>query len=113
MMYLDQLLRNSSFAFELPDGTTLRPGDSIQPDNAAAACTYPLPAAPRNRQWVAVWSTATPFSEYACTIGRNGKNIMGLAEDFVISEDGFCGLFLWLEEQNTWWVYRLATGGVL
>ena len=56
-----------------------------------------LPAAPSNGDWVAVVGSTT-----GCSIARNGKSIMGLAEDMQLDPPFFALRLLYIASENNW-----------
>jgi hypothetical protein len=61
-------------------------------DTAAGAITGTLPATPAAGQRVHVGDYNNKFIINNCTLARNGKNIMGLAEDLILNIDCFVTL---------------------
>lgn len=96
----------------IPSGTTLGAASWLIPDNAGGVALYALPAAPNDGDMIGWLPSATPFSTNKMTFQRNGKTIMGLAEDMHVTEDGFCGFLVWRAALNTWRIFKHAAAGV-
>jgi len=75
--------------------------DRVFADTTSGAITVTLPASPLTGDQVSVIDLAGTFDTNNLTIARNGNNIMGLAEDLVITQEN-AGLAL---------VYTGATNG--
>ena len=61
--------------------------DFLYCDTSAGAFTVTLPANPANNNRVSFLDISSNFATANLTIGRNGKNIMGLAEDLILNLD--------------------------
>jgi len=80
---------------------TIAANDRVFADTTSGAITVTLPASPLTGDQVSVIDLAGTFDTNNLTIARNGNNIMGLAEDLVITQEN-AGLAL---------VYTGATNG--
>lgn len=61
--------------------------DFIFCDTTGAGFTVTLPAAPNNFQKITIVDEKGTFGSNWLSVGRNGKTIMGLAEDMTIDKD--------------------------
>jgi len=61
-------------------------------NTSTIAITGTLPASPAPGQKINVGDYSGTFQEKNCTIGRNGKLIMGLAEDLILNKDCFINM---------------------
>lgn len=96
----------------IPTGTTLSSGGVFfLPDNGVNPASYILPASPQNGDVIAWLAGNTGFSTNSMTLQRNGKTIMGVADDLIVTEDGFCGMLVWSQPLNTWRVYKNGVAG--
>lgn len=96
----------------IPTGTTLSSGGTFFiPDNASGACSYALPASPFDGDVIQWDASSTLFSTNAMTLTRNGNTIMGVADDLLVNEDGFCGALVWRSAINTWRIYKVGVAG--
>lgn len=59
-----------------------------------AAFTVTLPTSPTDKDWVRLADLKGVCSTKNVTVGRNGQNINGLSEDFIIDLDFFVGYFV-------------------
>lgn len=67
---------------------TISNNDRIFVDTTSGAFTINLPASPLVGDQVKFADVARNFATENFTVGRNGNNIMGLAEDMIIDENG-------------------------
>lgn len=95
----------------IANGATLSAPMFLIPDNASAPCSYLLPASPVDGDFIEWMASETAFSTNKLTFQRNGKTIMGLAEDMEVTVDGRGGRLVWRAALNTWRVYRTSTAG--
>jgi hypothetical protein len=63
-------------------------------DSTAAAFSVTLPTSPTDKDWVRLADLKGICSTKNVTVGRNGQNINGLAQDFIIDLDFFVGYFV-------------------
>ena len=59
-------------------------GDNILANTSAGSFAITLPASPTTGQSIQIVDAQGTFQAYPLTIARNGKNIMGLAEDLYV-----------------------------
>lgn len=105
----DALLANNR-RFQRPaDSSTLVTPIRLIPDNGTATCTYALPANPVDGDEVEWRASGTPFSTNALVFVRNGKTILGQAQNLTIDADGNCGRLVWDAVEGTWMVDILGT----
>ena len=71
-------------------------------DNSAAVHTLTLPGAPSTGEIVAYKDYKESFNRFPLTIGRNGKNIRGLAADAVINDAGGWGFLVYTDATIGW-----------
>ena len=79
--------------------------DGILADTSSAAFTVTLPASPSDLDrvyFLDVTSSWEVGGTKNLTLGRNGKNIMGLAEDLELDKEGFSGGVIFLSGTNDW-----------
>jgi len=71
-------------------GETAAVGDIVEPDNSAAILTINLPTADLFVGAIVYFEQVTDqlYSTYGLTLGRNGNNIEGIADDFVMDSRG-------------------------
>jgi|TARA_Y100000004_G_scaffold150184_1_gene172393 hypothetical protein len=94
--------------------------------NTSGAFTVTLPASPSAGDIVAVKDYANTFDTANLTIGRNGSNIGGAAEDSIISTEGIAITLVYADATKGWLVtdsglqseapgslYVTATGGTI
>ena len=77
---------------------------SLNTYNVIASCTLTLPATPTIGDWVKVVNNT--LSTKGCVLGRNGSNIMGLAENMTIdtlSATGF--VFTYISATRGWIIF--------
>lgn len=77
-------------------------GDAIRADTSAGSFTITLPAAPQDNDTVDWKDYAGTFATYKLTFGRNGKNIMGLAQDMDVSTSNLNGRLTFIAATNDW-----------
>lgn len=83
-------------------GYTAVNGDRIQADTSSASFTITLPATPSASHRVVVSDYAGTFGTNRLTIGRNGSNIMGLAEDMTISTNNVTVALDYIDASKGW-----------
>lgn len=71
-------------------------------DTTGGAITLTLPASPAVGDIVSWKDGAGTFNTNNLTIGRNGKKIMGLEEDMVVSENNAGGELVYYDTTNGW-----------
>jgi hypothetical protein len=71
-------------------------------DTTSAAFTVTLPATPSAGNVVAVSDYAGTFGTNGLTIGRNGSNINGSANDFVINKNNVTAQFIYVDATQGW-----------
>ena len=91
----------ASFTADGSTALTIAANDRYFIDTTAAAQTATLPASPLVGDQISIIDLAGTFDTNNVTVARNGNNIMGLAEDLVIS----------LEDAGVVLVYTGATNG--
>lgn len=62
-------------------------GERLMVDTSAGVVTVTLPASPTAGDKVVVSDYAGTFATYNLTVGRNGSDIMALAEDMTVSDN--------------------------
>lgn len=77
-------------------------GDALRCDTTASTFTVTLPAAPLDNATVAWKDFSGTFGTNKLTFGRNGKNIMGLAQDMDVSTSNFNGVLTFIAATNDW-----------
>ena len=77
-------------------------GDSLMCNTTSAAFTVTLPAAPAANDLVRIADYAGTFTTNNLTIGRNALNIMGLAEDMVISTNNVSLTLQYIDVTEGW-----------
>jgi len=89
--------------FKIPTkDATLTAPIKLMPDNAQGSCTYTLPAAPAEGDTVEWRPAEVDFSVNNMVFLRNGKTILGQADDLTVNSSGSCGRLVWSGTQNTW-----------
>jgi len=77
-------------------------GDSLMCNTTSAAFTVTLPASPAANDLVRIADYAGTFATNNLTIGRNALNIMGLAEDMVISTNNVSLTLQYIDVTRGW-----------
>lgn len=77
-------------------------GDAIQADTTGSAFTLTLPASPASNDLLRIADYAGTFATNNLTVGRNGSNIMGLAEDMVISTNNISITLQYIDATQGW-----------
>ena len=77
-------------------------GSSYQCNTTSAAFTVTLPAAPAANDLVRIADYAGTFATNNLTLGRNALNIMGLAEDMVISTNNASITLTYVDATQGW-----------
>ena len=101
-------------------------GEGYFVNTTSGAITVTLPASPSAGAVVAVKDYANTFDTNACTLGRNGSNIGGLAIDSIIQTEGLAFTLIYVDATKGWLVtdsglqsevpgelYVTATGGTI
>lgn len=96
---------------KIANGQTLAAGTFMIPDNGTGIATYVLPANPLDGDAIEWREGLLPFSTYALRLMRNGKTIMGVADDLEWVDD-FNGRIVWSAPFNTWRLDRTGVSGV-
>ena len=107
-------------------GFTATAGEGYFCNTTSAAFTVTLPASPTAGDIVAVKDYANTFDTNNLTIGRNGSNIQGTANDFLVSSEGASVTFIYVDATKGWLTtsdsipadvqvaqYVTATGGTI
>jgi len=77
---------------------------SLNTYNVIASCTLTLPATPTTGDWIKVVNNT--LSPNACVLGRNGSNIMGLAENMTIDTIRSTGfVFTYISSTRGWTIF--------
>ena len=71
-------------------------------DTSSAAITVTLPASPSISNSVEIHDVASNFGTNSCTVARNSQNIMGLAEDYTLSNDNITSKLVFSNSTNGW-----------
>jgi hypothetical protein len=66
---------------------TANPGELVLCDSSGGAFTVTLPPTPSANDRIVILDVGKACSQYNVTVARNGKNIDGVAEDFIIDQD--------------------------
>ena len=74
----------------------------ILADTTSAAFTITLPASPSVGDWVHIVDAASKFSTNKLTVGRNGSNIMGLAENLDMDVNNTSVVFVYQGATQGW-----------
>lgn len=85
-------------------GETMRHRRKYLVNTTAGMITMPLPADPVPRMKVRVKDYARTFATNVCRIGRNGKKIMGLEEDYDINTQDAEREFEYIDDEKGWQV---------
>ncbi len=93
-------------------GTTLTAGARVIPPNETAAVSYLLPASPNDGDAIEWRQGPTSFKVNSVTFQRNGKTIMGLAEDMTLDLANEGGSLVWRAATSTWRVFANSISGV-
>lgn len=72
------------------DADTLTSFDFVFADTSSAIFTLNLPATPVQGDMVRFCDATGSFGTNNLTVGRNGNNIMGLAQDMILDQDYVC-----------------------
>lgn len=99
----------ASQRFQRPaKSTVLEPPIRIIPDNDTTACTYTLPPSPQDGDFIEWRPSGTAFATNALVFTRNGKTIIGQAEDLTVDTTGSCGRLVWSSVRDTWLIDSLG-----
>lgn len=82
--------------------TTAIAGYGFMADVSSSAITVTLPASPSMGNDVSINDFTRNAATNNITVARNGKNILGVAEDFVIDIDGGSATFTYSDATNGW-----------
>ena len=77
-------------------------GEALRVDTSSASVTVTLEAAPSNGDKIRMLDKSGTFGTNACVLGRNGKNIMGLAEDMSLQRSYASYEFTFFSSNNDW-----------
>lgn len=77
-------------------------GDAIQANTSAGAFAITLPVSPAANDLVRIADYAGTFATSNLTVGRNGSNIMGLAEDMTISTNNISIALQYIDATQGW-----------
>ena len=80
-------------------------GEGYFVNTTSGAITATLPASPALGDEIAFVDYARTFDTNNLTVGRNSKNIQGLAEDLIVSIEG-AGLTLVFVDNTQGWLLR-------
>jgi hypothetical protein len=83
-------------------GQTATNGARIAADTTASAFTLTLPATPSNGDTIYILDYAGTFDTNNLTLGRNGSNIEGLAEDMTCNVEGSSFKLVYTGATNGW-----------
>lgn len=106
---------------------TATAGEGYFCNTTSAAFTVTLPASPSAGDIVGIKDYANTADTNNITIGRNGSNIQGTANDFIISTEGLSIVLLYVDSTKGWLsvgqakasdisqapVFTVATGGTI
>ena len=74
-------------------------------NTTAGAITVNLPASPSAGDIMAVKDYTGTFSNYACTVGRNGSNIRGAASDIELNLNNAGASFVYVDVSEGWQIF--------
>jgi hypothetical protein len=107
-------------------GFTATAGEGYFCDTTSAAFTVTLPASPSAGDIVGIKDYANTADTNNITIGRNGSNIQGVANDYVIDTEGLAIVLLYVDSTKGWLsigqskasdisspIFTAATGGTI
>jgi|TARA_R110000787_G_scaffold255193_1_gene360492 hypothetical protein len=77
-------------------------GDTLPCNTTGGGFTVTLPSSPSDQDQVTILDTRGQFSTNNLTIGHNGTNLMGLAEDMVISKNNVSLTFKYIATATDW-----------
>ena len=83
-------------------GFTATAGEGYFCNTTSAAFTVTLPASPSAGDIVGIKDYANTADTNNITIGRNGSNIQGVANDYVISTEGLAIVLLYVDATKGW-----------
>jgi len=83
-------------------GFTATAGEGYFCNTTSAAFTVTLPASPSAGDIVGIKDYANTADTNNITIGRNGSNIQGVANDYVISTEGLAIILLYVDATKGW-----------
>jgi len=82
--------------------TSAIPGNGYIVNTVSGEISLTLPASPIAGDQIGVTDYNNGFETNKCTILRNGKNIMGLQEDFVCDVNGTSIVFVYADATQGW-----------
>jgi hypothetical protein len=107
-------------------GFTATAGEGYFCNTTSGAFTVTLPASPSAGDIVGIKDYAATFDTNNLTVGRNGSNIQGVANDFVINTENASVVFIYVDATKGWLttassipgdlsnpLYVTATGGTI
>lgn len=77
-------------------------GDAIRANTSGGTFTITLPVSPSDNDTIRWKDYSGTFGTNKLTFGRNGKNIMGLAQDMDVSTSNFNGTLTFISATNDW-----------
>lgn len=89
---------------------TASSGEGYFVDTTSGGLTVTLPSSPTLGDQVAISDLSETFDTNNCTVGRNGSNIMGLAENMTLDVKNLGILFVYSNSTEGWKVVYLANG---
>lgn len=94
---------NGDSAWQIKTTTyTAQAGDRIMADTSTGAFTITLPATPAANDRVVIADYAGTFGTNNLTVARNGANVMGFAEDMVISTNNVRVTLEYIDSVQGW-----------
>ena len=83
-------------------GATLSSGQRIFADTTTGAFTLTLPSAPADNDSISISDFASTWDVAPPIVGRNGKSIMGLAEDMTLDSGSLTVTFTFVASTQDW-----------
>jgi len=94
-------------------GFTAVSGNGYFVNTTSGAITVTLPSSPSAGDLVGIKDYANTADTNAITIGRNGSNIDGVANDFQITTEGLSALLVYVDATKGWLVTSASTASAI
>jgi hypothetical protein len=97
-----QRYRSISSTSSLSDRTGVGPVDQVLFDTTTGAGTFVLPASPSIGDRVVLMDAMSTFGTFNLTVSRNGNNILGTADNYIINVNNAWAEFIFVSSSRGW-----------